>query len=122
MILAMLAAAATSFTALPPADEQDLRCLAFLSRAAGKVEGDQRHKVDAGAIWFFGRLAARSPSIDPLAQVAKIIGSPAYDRAAYEADKQRCHVELQSLAPRYESWEATYQSSAAAPGSGSSGQ
>lgn len=115
MILAMLAAAAT-FTALPAIDEQDLRCLAFLSRAADKVEGEQRRRVDAGAIWYFGRLAARSPGVDPVAQVARIIASPAYDRAAYEADKQRCHVELQSFAPRYESWAATYQPGAAAAG------
>jgi hypothetical protein len=117
MLLIMLAAA-TPFTTLPAIDEQDVRCLAFLSRAAGKVEGEQRRRVEGGAIWYFGRLAARSPSIDPLSQVAKVLASPSYDHAAYEADKQRCHGELQGLAGRYEAWTATYQ--AAPPASGDS--
>ena len=107
MILAMLAAAMT-FTTLPSADERDVRCLAFLSRAAGKVEGEQRHRVDAGAIWYLGRLAARSPAIDPLAQVATVLASPRYDRVAYEADKQRCHAQLQNLVTTYQAWATTY--------------
>jgi hypothetical protein len=113
MLLAMLASV-TAFTTLPTIDEQDVRCLAFLSQAAGKVEGEQRRRVEAGAIWYFGRLAARSPSIDPLAEIAKVVGSSRYDRAAYEADKLRCHGELQSLATRYEAWSASYPSAAPA--------
>ena len=117
-MLAMLAVALTS-TALPAADEQDVRCLAFLSRAAGKVEGEQRRHVDAGAIWYFGKLAARSPTVDPMAQVARVLADPSYDHAAYEADKERCHGELQGLAPRYQAWAATYHAADPARGGSS---
>lgn len=114
MMLAMLAAAAM-FTTLPRVDEQDVRCLAFLSRAAGKVEGEQRRRVEGGAIWYFGRLAARSPAVDALDQVARVLAAPSYDGAAYDADKQRCHAELQSLVTSYGTWVSTYQAAGSMP-------
>jgi hypothetical protein len=114
MMLTLIAAAVT-FTSLPLADEQDVRCLAFLSRAAGKVEGEQQRRVDAGAIWYLGRIAARSPALDPLAEVAKVLKSPSYDRAAYEADKQRCRGEMQALASGFALWSETYSQAGLGP-------
>jgi hypothetical protein len=119
MLLVMLAAA-TSFTNLPAIDEQDVRCLAFLSRAAQKVEGEERRRVDGGAIWYFGRLAARSPSLDPVAEVAKILASSAYDGSAYEADKQRCRMQLNGFAQAYGAWAAMYHTGASSSASSTS--
>jgi hypothetical protein len=104
MFIPMLAAIA--FTALPARDEQDLRCLAYLSRAAGQVDGELRKRVDGGAIWYFGRLAERSPSLDIQAELGQILNSPRYDERAYQADKQRCHADLDRFAIQFRAWEA----------------
>lgn len=108
MILPVLAAA-LSFAALPKADEDDLKCLAYLSVAAGKVQADQRRKVDAGALYYFGRIESRSPQIDIGAELEKILHAPGYGPEAYRADKARCHFQLDPLAGRFEQWRDRYE-------------
>ena len=105
MILVLTAALA--LTGLPRADEDDLRCLAYLSVAAGKVEGDQRRRVDAGALYYFGRIESRSPQVDIGAQLEKILSG--YGPEAYQADKARCHLQLDPLAARFEAWRGKYE-------------
>lgn len=105
----VLAAAAMSLAALPPADRDDIRCLAYLTVAAGKVDGDLQRKVEGGALYYFGRLEARSPTLDVAAALDSAIHDPAYDRQAYEADKARCHVQLDPLATRFDAWRETYE-------------
>jgi hypothetical protein len=106
------AAAAVTFTTLPPADEADVRCLAYLSRAEGRTTGNLRSKVEGGALYYFGRLEARSPGLDVEREVAAILASPAYTRATYEADKARCHDQLDPLAQHFAHWRGTYASEA----------
>lgn len=105
-----LIAAAIALTGLPKADEDDLRCLAYLSVAAGKVEGDQRGKVDGGALYYFGRIESRSPQLDIGAEVEKILHAPGYGPETYQADKARCHIQLDPLAARFTQWRGRYES------------
>jgi hypothetical protein len=105
-----LIAAAIALTGLPRADEDDLRCLAYLSVAAGKVQGDQRSKVEGGALYYFGRIEARSPQLDIGAELAKILDAPGYGPKIYQADKARCHVQLDPLATHFATWRGTYES------------
>lgn len=104
-----LLAAAAALTGLPKADEDDLRCLAYLSVAAGKVDGDQRRKVDGGALYYFGRIEARSPQLDIGAQLEKILHAPGYGPQTYQADKARCHGQLDPLATRFDAWRGRYE-------------
>ncbi|AXB75184.1 hypothetical protein [Novosphingobium sp. P6W] len=104
-----LLAAAAALTGLPKADEDDLRCLAYLSVAAGKVDGDQRRKVDGGALYYFGRIESRSPQLDIGAQLEKILHAPGYGPETYQADKARCHGQLDPLATRFDAWRGRYE-------------
>lgn len=104
-----LLAAAAALAGLPKADEDDLRCLAYLSVAAGKVDGEQRRKVDGGALYYFGRIESRSPQLDIGAQLEKILHAPSYGPQTYQADKARCHGQLDSLATRFDAWRGRYE-------------
>lgn len=108
MIVPILAAA-LALTRLPKADEDDLRCLAYLSVAAGKVQGDQRRRAEAGALYYFGRIESRSPQLDVGARLETILHAPGYARKTYEADKARCHIQLDPLANRFEEWRGRYE-------------
>lgn len=108
MIVSVLAAA-LSLTALPQADQDDLHCLAYLSVAAGKVEGDLRTRVDGGALYYFGRIQARSPQIDIAAALEEILQAPGYGPQTYQADKARCHAQLDPLASQLEAWKGKYE-------------
>ncbi|WP_159979851.1 MULTISPECIES: hypothetical protein [unclassified Novosphingobium] len=105
----LLLAAAVALTGLPRADEDDLRCLAYLSVAAGKVDGDQRRKVDAGALYYFGRIESRSPQLDIGAELEKILRAPGYGPETYQADKARCHLQLDPLVTRFDGWRGRYE-------------
>lgn len=105
----VLLAAAAALTGLPKADEDDLRCLAYLSVAAGKVDGDQRRKADGGALYYFGRIESRSPQLDISAELEKILHAPGYGSETYQADKARCHGQLDPLATRFDAWRGRYE-------------
>ncbi|HUD28098.1 MAG TPA: hypothetical protein VMQ93_04440 [Novosphingobium sp.] len=108
MIVPVLAAA-LALAGPTRADEDDLHCLAYLSIAAGKVEGEQRHRVEAGALYYFGRIEGRSPQLDIGAELARILEAPGYGPETYRADKARCHVQLDPLAGRFETWRGRYE-------------
>ena len=108
MIVSLLAAA-LSLSALPQADQDDLHCLAYLSVAAGKVKGDLRTKVDGGALYYFGRIQARSPQLDIAAALDAILEAPGYGAQTYQADKARCHAQLDPLAGQFEAWKDKYE-------------
>lgn len=107
MILVL--ATALALTGLSRADEDDLRCLAYLSVATGKVEGEQRRKAEAGALYYFGRIESRSPQLDIGAELAKILEAPEYGPKVYAADKARCHQQLDPLAARFEAWRGRFE-------------
>jgi hypothetical protein len=100
---------ALSTAPLPQADVDDLHCLAYLSVAAGKVEGDKQRLVDGGALYYFGRLEARNPQYDIAAELDRILQAPGYGRETYEADKARCHGQLDPLAGQFEAWRGKYE-------------
>ncbi|EJL23419.1 hypothetical protein [Novosphingobium sp. AP12] len=108
MIVPVLAAA-LALTGLPKADEDDLRCLAYLSVATGKVQGDQRRKAEAGALYYLGRIESRSPQLDIGAQLEAILHAPGYGPETYQEDKARCHIQMDPLAARFEQWRGRYE-------------
>jgi hypothetical protein len=108
-MLVPVLALSMALTGLPRADEDDLRCLAYLSVAAGKVQGDQRRKVDGGALYYFGRIEARSPQLDIGAELEKILHAPGYGPETYQADKARCHGQLDPLATHFTQWRERYE-------------
>lgn len=108
MIVSILAAA-LSLSALPQADQDDLHCLAYLSVAAGRAQGDLRDKVDGGALYYFGRIEARSPQLDIAAALDQVLHEPGYGSETYRADKVRCHAQLDPLAGRFEAWKGKYE-------------
>jgi len=101
--------AAVSLAGLAPADQDDLRCLAYLSRAEAHTDGALRMKVEAGALYYFGRIEARSPQLDIADALAGILASPTYTHEVYEADKARCHAQLDPLAADFDHWRDTYR-------------
>lgn len=107
ILIPVLAAAIVA--APPQADQDDLHCLAYLSVAAGKVEGETRRKVEAGALYYFGRLEARRPQYDIAVELDRILRAPGYDADTYRADKARCHAQLDPLADRFEAWRGRYE-------------
>lgn len=108
MIVPVLAAA-LALTGLPKAIEDDLHCLAYLSVAAGKVQGDQRRKAEAGALYYFGRLESRDPGLDIGTQLGGILDAPGYGAQTYLADKARCHLQLDPLAGEFAQWREKYE-------------
>ncbi|MEE4451958.1 hypothetical protein [Novosphingobium resinovorum] len=107
-VIAALLAAALSLSALPQAEQDDLHCLAYLSVAAGKVQGDLREKVDGGALYYFGRIQARDPQLDIAAGIDAILHAPGYGPETYQADKARCHAQLDPLAGQFEAWKGKF--------------
>lgn len=106
------ALAATAAPAVPPAPaavQDDLHCLAFFSFAAGKVDGEMRKKIDAGALYYFGHVQARAPGIDANAEIAKILQAPGYFPETFQADKARCHAEIEPLIGQFTQWKQTYE-------------
>ena len=101
--------AVAMISAPPQADQDDLHCLAYLSVAAGKVAGELRHKVEAGALYYFGRLEARQPQYDIAVELDRILHAPGYGAQSYQADKARCHAQLDPLADRFETWRGRYE-------------
>lgn len=73
-----------------PATAADLRCLAAV--AAGAVETPSRAGLAAGAMYFVGRIDARSPGFDYAGEMVRLIRSGA-DLAA---DRERCAAELKA--------------------------
>lgn len=108
MIVSVLAAA-VSLAAMPQADRDDLHCLAYLSVAVGKVDGAMREKVDGGALYYFGRIEARSPKVDIADALEQILKDPGYGPQTYEVDKARCRRQLDPLAARFGAWKDTYE-------------
>lgn len=109
MIALSLLAAGLATAALPQADQDDLHCLAYLSVAASKVEGDMQAKVDGGALYYFGRIEARSPGLDIGAELDKVLHAPGYGPDVYKADKARCHAQLDPLAAEFAQWRGKYE-------------
>lgn len=105
MIVTLLAAALL----LSPQTEDDIHCLAYLSVAAGKVDGETRRKVEGGALYYFGRIEASDPQLDIAAALQAIVSTPEYDKKAYEADKARCHAQLDPLAAHFDAWKGRYE-------------
>ena len=72
------------------ANEADLRCLAVV--ASGGIETASRGGQAAGAMYFVGRIDARTPGFDYRAEMLRLIRSG----ADLGADRVRCSTELKA--------------------------
>jgi hypothetical protein len=72
------------------ANEADLRCLAVV--ASGGLEAASRGGQAAGAMYFVGRIDARTPGFDYRVEMLRLIRS----RTDLGADRVRCSTELKN--------------------------
>ena len=82
--MGMLAALILQAATPAAANAADLRCLAVV--ASGAIETPSRGGQAAGAMYFVGRIDARSPSFDYQAEMLKLIRS----KADLGPDRARC--------------------------------
>ena len=104
-MLTLLAAAALAV--IPVADDQalqaDLRCVAALATLGDSAEKEDADGIAAVMLYFLGKVDARSPGIDLMAGIEKVLADPDYS-APTEAI--RCAGELSARAEALDAIES----------------
>lgn len=90
-------------------EDADLRCMVAISLAIDGLEKDGTATVDekSGVIsifmYYLGRIDARYPTIDYVAEVSRLLETPNYLQSRFRADLTRCSAEAQQRGKALES-------------------
>lgn len=91
MLVALLLAAQAAPAPASP-NEADLRCLAIVAMAVSAAPPERRGGLAASAMYFVGRIDARTPGFDYRGEMTRLVRS----HADFAADRGRCETLLKS--------------------------
>ncbi|RYD59722.1 MAG: hypothetical protein EOP60_01555 [Sphingomonadales bacterium] len=77
------------------ANEADIRCVAVLSATAATAPEELKSGLTGGVLFFYGRIAGRSPDFDVQAAMMRLMEADPSGEGL-NADRPRCGQEMQT--------------------------
>ena len=93
MLLSMMLALAAPQD-IAAANAADLRCMAIMSEAAGTAPEADRAGLIGGVMFFYGRIAGRSPGFGVETEMLNLLKADP-EGTSLHADRPRCAQEMQ---------------------------